>query len=43
MPEEQYLVGKRGNNMPIDILIRELDLYAVDLQEILNGERKSEK
>lgn len=33
-----------GNNMPdIDILIELSDLYAVDLREILNGERKSEK
>ena len=33
-----------GNNMPdIDILIELSDLYAVDLREILNGERKSGK
>ena len=33
-----------GNNMPdIDILIDLSDLYHVDLREILNGERKSEK
>ena len=33
-----------GNNMPdIDILIEISDLYDVDLREILNGERKSEK
>lgn len=33
-----------GSNMPdIDILIELSDLYTVDLQEILNGGRKSEK
>ena len=33
-----------GSNMPdIDILIELSDLYAVDLREILNGGRKSEK
>ena len=33
-----------GNNMPdLDILIELSDLYDVDLREILNGERKSEK
>ncbi len=33
-----------GNNMPdLDILIELSDLYAVDLREILNGERKSER
>ena len=33
-----------GSNMPdIDILIELSDLYVVDLREILNGERKSEK
>ena len=33
-----------GNNMPdIDILIELSDLYAVDLREILTGERKSEQ
>ena len=32
-----------GNNMPdLDILIELSDFYAVDLREILNGERKSE-
>ena len=30
-----------GNNLPdIDILIRLSDLYAVDLRELLDGERK---
>ena len=33
-----------GSNMPdIDILIELSDLYAVDLREILSGERKSER
>ena len=33
-----------GSNMPdLDILIELSDLYAVDLREILNGERKSER
>lgn len=33
-----------GNNMPdLDILIELSDLYDVELREILNGERKSEK
>ncbi len=33
-----------GSNMPdLDILIELSDLYAVDLREILNGERKSEQ
>lgn len=33
-----------GNNMPdLDILIELSDFYAVDLREILNGERKSER
>ena len=33
-----------GNNMPdMDILIELSDLYGVDLREILNGERKSER
>ena len=33
-----------GSNMPdLDILIELADLYAVDLRELLNGERKSEQ
>ncbi|MBP5605951.1 MAG: helix-turn-helix domain-containing protein [Ruminiclostridium sp.] len=33
-----------GNNMPdMDILIELSDLYSVDLREILDGERKTEK
>ena len=33
-----------GSNMPdLDILIELSDLYSVDLRELLNGERKSEK
>ena len=33
-----------GSNMPdLDILIELSDLYAVDLREIFNGERKSER
>lgn len=33
-----------GNNMPdLDLLIELADLYQVDLREILNGERKSER
>ena len=33
-----------GNNMPdLDILIELSDFYAVNLREILNGERKSER
>lgn len=33
-----------GNNMPdLDILIEMVDYYAVDLGELLNGERKIEK
>lgn len=33
-----------GNNMPdIDVLIELSDFYKIDLREILNGERKSEK
>ena len=33
-----------GSNMPdLDILIELSDFYAVDLREILNGERKSER
>ena len=32
-----------GNNMPdLDLLMEIADLYAVDLREMLNGERKSE-
>lgn len=35
---------ENGNNMPdIDVLIELSDYYEVDLREILNGERKSEK
>lgn len=35
---------ENGNNMPdLDILIEIADFYEVDLREILNGERKSEK
>lgn len=48
---EQFNVSSRtvsrwenGNNMPdLDILIEISDYYEVDLREILNGERKSEK
>ena len=33
-----------GSNMPdLDILMELADLYAVDLREILSGERKSER
>ena len=33
-----------GNNMPdLDVLVELADLYSVDLREILNGERKSER
>jgi transcriptional regulator with XRE-family HTH domain len=33
-----------GNNMPdLDILVELSDLYSVDLREIFNGERKSER
>ena len=33
-----------GNNMPdLDLLMELADLYEVDLREMLNGERKSEK
>ncbi len=33
-----------GSNLPdLDILVELADLYAVDLREILNGERKSER
>lgn len=35
---------ENGNNMPdLDVLIEISDFYEVDLREILNGERKSEK
>ena len=48
---EQLNVARRtvsrwetGSNMPdLDILIELSDIYEVDLREILNGERKSEK
>lgn len=35
---------ENGNNMPdLDILIQISDYYEIDLRELLNGERKSEK
>lgn len=35
---------ENGNNMPdLDVLIEISDFYEVDLRELLNGERKSEK
>ena len=48
---EQFHVSNRtvsrwenGNNLPdLDILIELSDYYEVDLRELLNGERKSEK
>lgn len=48
---ERFCVSRRtvsrwetGNNMPdLDILIEMADYYGVDLRELLDGERKSEK
>ena len=48
---ERIVVSRRtisrwetGNNMPdLDVLVELADLYNVDLREILNGERKSER
>ena len=48
---EQFDVSRRtvsrwetGNNMPdLDILIEIADYYEVDLRELIDGERKSEK
>ncbi|MBS6196303.1 MAG: helix-turn-helix transcriptional regulator [Clostridiales bacterium] len=35
---------ENGNNMPdLDVLIEIADYYEIDLRELLNGERKSEK
>lgn len=41
---EKQLELKRSSNMPdLDILIEMADFFDVDLREILDGERKSEK
>ena len=48
---EQFNVSRRsvsrwetGNNMPdLDTLIQMADYYEIDLRELLDGERKSEK
>ena len=48
---EQFNVSRRsvsrwetGNNMPdLDTLIEMADYYEIDLRELLDGERKSEK
>ncbi len=50
LPEQMYVARRTvsrwetGSNMPdLDVLIELSDFYAVDLREILNGERKSER
>ena len=55
LPQEQFLEivnisirtvsrWENGNNMPdLDILIQISDYYEIDLRELLDGERKSDK
>ena len=41
---QSYSKWENGNNMPdLDTLIQMADYYEIDLRELLDGERKSEK